>query len=53
MFENDNDLINISMDINNLKKNRNSNRLINSININDDKNLNYILPKKIMKKTIN
>ena len=46
MFENDNDLINISMDINNLKKNRNSNRLINSININDDKNLNYILPKK-------
>ena len=47
LFENDNDLINISMDINNFKKNfRNNNRLINSIRINDDKNLNYILPKK-------
>ena len=46
MFENDNDLINISMDINNFKKSKNNNRLINSIRINDDKNLNYILPKK-------
>ena len=46
MFENDNDLINISMDVNNFKKNKSNNRLINSIKINDDKNLNYILPKK-------
>ena len=46
LFENDNDLINISMDINNYTKFRKNNRLINSIRINDDKNLNYILPKK-------
>ena len=46
MFENDNDLINISMDINNFQKIKNNNRLINSIKINDDKNLNYVLPKK-------
>ena len=49
MFENDNDLIDISMDINNFKKIKNknvNNGLIKSIKINDDKNLNYILPKK-------
>ena len=46
IIQNDNDLINISMDINNFQKIKNNNRLINSIRINDDKNLNYILPKK-------
>ena len=49
LFENDNDLIDISMDINNFKKIKNNNKnngLIRSIKINNDKNLNYILPKK-------
>ena len=46
MFEDDNELMNISLDINNYNKFSNNNRLINSIRIHDDKNLNYILPKK-------
>ena len=49
MFQNDNDLIDISMDVNNFQKFKNkkaNNGLIKSIRIHDDKNLNYILPKK-------
>jgi len=49
MFQNDNDLIDISMDVNNFqkfKKKNANNGLIKSIRIHDDKNLNYILPKK-------
>ena len=49
MFQNDNDLIDISMDVNNFQKIKNkkaNNGLIKSIRIHDDKNLNYILPKK-------
>ena len=45
-FEDDNELMNISLDINNFDKFSNNNRLINSIRIHDYKNLNYILPKK-------
>ena len=45
-FQNDNDLINISNDLNIFKINKINNRLINSIIINEDKNLNYFLPKK-------
>ena len=49
MSENDNNLIDISLDINNFQKLKNKTRLtklINTIKVNDDKNLNYILPKK-------
>ena len=44
--ENDKDLIDISLDINNFKKFKNKSKLINSIKVNDDKNLNFILPQK-------
>ena len=47
--ENDNDLIDISLDINNFQQFKNKTKLtklINTIKVNDDKNLNYILPKK-------
>jgi NIMA (never in mitosis gene a)-related kinase len=44
--ENDKDLIDISLDINNFKKYKNKSKLINSIKVNDDKNLNFILPQK-------
>ena len=46
MSENDYDLIDISLDINNFQKIKNKSKLIKSIKVNDDKNLNYVLPKK-------
>ena len=44
--ENDNDLIDISLDINNFQKLKNKTKLIKSIKVNDNQNLNYILPQK-------
>ena len=46
IFENDNDLIDISLDINNFKKIKNKTKLINSIKVNNNQNLNYVLPQK-------
>ena len=46
IFENDNDLIDISFDINNFKKIKNKTKLINSIKVNNNQNLNYVLPQK-------
>ena len=43
---NGNDLMDISLDINNFQKVKNKTKLIKSIKVNDDKNLNYVLPKK-------
>ena len=44
--DNDNDLIDISLDINNFQKLKNKTKLIKSIKVNDNQNLNYILPQK-------
>jgi len=44
--ENGNDLIDISLDINNFKKIKNKTKLINSIKVNNNQNLNYVLPQK-------
>ena len=44
--ENDNNFVDISLDINNFKKVKNNTKLINSIKVNNNQNLNYILPKK-------
>ena len=46
IYENDKNLVDISLDINNFKKMKNKAKLINSIKVNNDKNLNYILPQK-------
>ena len=46
IYENGNDLIDISLDINNFKKIKNKTKLINSIKVNNDQNLNYVLPQK-------
>ena len=46
IYENDKNLVDISLDINNFKKMKNKAKLINSIIVNNDKNLNYILPQK-------
>ena len=44
--DNDNNLIDISLDINNFQKLKNKTKLIKSIKVNDNQNLNYILPQK-------
>ena len=44
--ESGNDLIDISLDINNFKKIKNKTKLINSIKVNNNQNLNYVLPQK-------
>ena len=44
--DNDNDLIDISLDINNFQKLKNKTKLIKSIKVNENQNLNYILPQK-------
>ena len=44
--ENENDLIDISLDINNFQKLKNKSKLIKPIKVNDNQILNYILPQK-------